>query len=273
MTPFSGDWPGLIERDARIPGDWPEGIVAVFVHGAMDRGAGMAHLARQLRDAPTLRYDRRGYGRAAVLGVGDLIRHVDDLIALVGSRRAVLFGHSFGGLVVLGAAATGRLDVRGLVTWEVPTPWIEGWTHWSVPDPGDDVEDRPGAIADAFMVATIGRDRFDRLPASTRAARRREGPALIADMDTRLSAGPPFEPSRIVARCIFGAGVRARAPYASGAGWLASRVPDGRAELVEGATHGAPTADARMVAGLLREVVAENRSAIESSEVRDAVSR
>lgn len=232
----------------------------------------MAHLARQLRDAPTLRYDRRGYGRAASCGVTDLVGHVDDLIGLVGSRPAVLFGHSFGGLVTLGAAATGRLDVRGVVTWEVPTPWIDGWTHWQIPDPGD-VTDRPAAIAEAFMVATIGRERFEQLPAATRAARRREGPALVADMDVRLSAGAPFEPSRVAAPCIFGAGIRARAPYASGARWLVSHVPDGRCELVEGATHGAPTADARMVAGLIRRVVAENPIRSDDSAGSDAVAR
>lgn len=247
------DWPGLVERPARGVGDWPGGQRAVLVHGAMDRGAGMAHLARRLRDAPTLRYDRRGYGRAIGLGTGRLVDHVDDLIAIVGTGPVVLFGHSFGGLVVLAAAATGRLDVRGVATWEVPTPWIDGWSGWELDDPGD-VDDRPGEIAEAFMRRAVGATTYDALPERTRAARRREGAALIADMDPTLAAAAPFDPVRITAPCAFGAGDVSPIAYTIGAKWLAARVPDGRLRLIGGASHGAPMSQPAEVVALIREV-------------------
>jgi pimeloyl-ACP methyl ester carboxylesterase len=246
-------WPGLVQRPARGEGDWPPGVRAVLVHGAMDRGAGMAHVARQLRDAPTLRYDRRGYGRAVDLGGGGLVVDVDDLIALAGPEPVVLFGHSFGGLVVMAAAATGRLDVRGVATWEVPTPWIDGWSGWKLDDPGD-VEDRPGAIAEAFMRRAVGAARYEALPAKTRAARRREGTALIADMDPLLAAGVPFDPSRVTAPCVFGAGDVSPIAYSVGAKWLAARVRHGRVRIIGGASHDAPMSRAAEVTALIREV-------------------
>lgn len=225
----------------------------MLVHGAMDRGAGMAHLARALRDVPTLRYDRRGYGRARRLGTGDLVCHVDDLVSIVGSRPVVLFGHSFGGLVVLSAAGTGRLDVRGLATWEVPTPWIHGWGVWR-PDamsPDKPITDR-GDIAEGFMRATVGQARWEALPERTRRDRRDEGPALIADMDPVLAAGVPFDPRRITVRCVFGAGDVSSAPYVAGAQWLARRVPVSEVRVLPGATHGAPTSRAGDIAALIR---------------------
>lgn len=244
----------------------------MLVHGTMDRGAGMAHLARRLRDAPTVRYDRRGYGRAVALGTGRLVDHVDDLIAIVGPGPAVLFGHSFGGLVVLAAAATGRLDVRGVATWEVPTPWIDGWSGWRLDDPGDG-DDPAGAIAEAFMRRAVGPATYDALPERTRAARRREGPALIADMDPVLAASTPFDPGRITASCVFGAGDVSPIAYTIGAKWLAARVPDGRVRLIGGATHGAPMARPDDVAALIREVATRSPGAPDTGDTggHDAV--
>ncbi len=242
------DWPGHIERPARGEGTWPADVWVVFVHGAMDRGAGMAHLARALRDAPTIRYDRRGYGRARRLGTGDLIRHVDDLIGIVGRRPVVLFGHSFGGLVVLSGAATGRLDVRGIATWEVPAPWIPGWGGWRAA--GDD----PAEVAEDFMRSMVGAQRWESLPARTRAERRAEGVALEADTDPVLTAGVPFDPSRITVPCVFGSGDVSAAPYPAAARWLADRVADGRVEIIPGATHGAPMARPGAIAALIRSV-------------------
>lgn len=247
-------WPGLIERPPRGASDWPEGVTAVLVHGTMDRGAGMAHVARVLRDAPTLRYDRRGYGRASGLGTGSLVRHSDDLVEIVGTRPAVLFGHSFGGLVVLAVAATGRLDVRAVVTWEVPTPWIPGWSGWRPdPDRSGPAGADPGDVAERFMRSAVGTKQWEALPERTRQARRAEGPALVADMDPTLAVGVPFDPQRISVPCVFGAGDVSVAPYIDGAEWLSSRVADGRVRVLAGAPHGAPMSRPADVADLIRD--------------------
>ena len=68
--------------------------IVVFVHGSMDRSSGFARVTRHLHDVPTLRYDRRGYGRSlAALGEGPGIGvdgHVDDLLAVLDGRPAVV---------------------------------------------------------------------------------------------------------------------------------------------------------------------------------------
>lgn len=272
--PEAETWPGLIIRPARGPGAWPRELCAVLIHGAMDRGAGMAHVARQLRDAPTLRYDRRGYGRAATLAEGGLVRHVDDLIGIVEDRPVVLFGHSFGALVALSAAATGRIDVRGIATWEAPTPWIDQWPPWGLADPGDGDDTDPCAgRAEVFMRSMIGDDAWSALPERTRTARRREGAALAADVDPILASGVPFDPARIAAPCVFGAGDVSGAPYRPGATWLAEHVLDGRTLVVPGAPHGAPTAMPSMIAEMIRSVASTAATHDSSEPGADAFAR
>lgn len=265
--PHVNPWPGLIERPARGTGSWPDQVWVVFVHGAMDRGAGMAHLARALRDAPTIRYDRRGYGRARALPTGDLVGHVDDLIGIVAGRPVVLFGHSFGGLVVLAAAATGRLDVRGVATWEVPAPWITGWGGWSPSMQGRS----PATVAEDFMRAAVGPQRWESLPERTRQARRAEGPSLLADMDPVLSAGAPFDPSRITAPCVFGAGEISPAPYPAAARWLAGHIAGARVRVIPDAPHGAPMSRPGEIASLIRSVLDADHHGGESGRGDDAV--
>ena len=87
----------------RHAGDDPQ---IVLVHGAMDRGAGMLRVARQLRGRAVVRYDRRGYGRS--VDTGPAVRfgdQVDDLRAIVADRPTVLFGHSYGGVIAMALAA------------------------------------------------------------------------------------------------------------------------------------------------------------------------
>ncbi|MBS1848722.1 MAG: alpha/beta hydrolase [Actinobacteria bacterium] len=260
-------WPGLV---ARRPRSGVDGPTLVFVHGAMDRGAGMAQLTRRFGDVPTMRYDRRGYGRAIGLGTGDLARHVDDLVGLVADRPVVLFGHSFGGLVVLGAAASGRLDVRAVITWEVPTPWIDRWPGWARVTIGGS-SDPAGDTAEAFMCSTIGRDRWERLGPSTRGARRAEGASLIADLDPRLAEASPFDPAQIDVPCTFGVGTVGSTPYQAAAAWMADRVPNSKVEIVDGAGHDAPVAQAESVARLVTATLAASQGDTTIVEGRDAV--
>lgn len=82
-----------------------DGPVVVLVHGSMDRSTGMLALARQLdHQWRVVRYDRRGYARSSHDGPFDVADQVADLWRIVGDRRVVLFGHSYGGNVALAAS-------------------------------------------------------------------------------------------------------------------------------------------------------------------------
>src|SRR5687768_10932247 len=88
----------------------PDAPLIVLIHGSMDRSAGMLRLSRRLDDSfRVLRYDRRGYGRSAAIDGGwegfDIGAQVDDLVSLLGGRRALLMGHSYGGNVAMATAA------------------------------------------------------------------------------------------------------------------------------------------------------------------------
>src|SRR4051794_22340763 len=104
-----------------------EDLPVVLVHGAMDRNTSFAKVAELLVPRPVVRYDRRGYGRSQSAGTGDLATHVADLLAILDGRPAVLVGHSFGGLVALGAAAAAPELVPALGTYEAPVPWADWW--------------------------------------------------------------------------------------------------------------------------------------------------
>jgi pimeloyl-ACP methyl ester carboxylesterase len=73
-------------------------------------------------------YDRRGYqGSRGLVPLG-LEFHVDDLLAL--ARReaekgpVLYFGHSFGGVVALGAALRDPALSQQVIAYEAPLPWV-----------------------------------------------------------------------------------------------------------------------------------------------------
>ena len=102
---LSGDGPSfeLVVVEAGSGDD-----VVVLVHGVLDRGRSFRRVAEILAtDFRVLYYDRRGYAAAAdpfALPV-DADRHITDLLAVLDGRPATVVGHSFGGVIALGAAA------------------------------------------------------------------------------------------------------------------------------------------------------------------------
>ena len=100
-----------------------------LVHGSMDRSAGLLKLSRRLDDDHrVLRYDRRGYGRSAPHpGPFGMDGQVDDLVALLDERPAVVFGHSYGGNVALAVAARRPDLVRAVGVYESPLSWLDWW--------------------------------------------------------------------------------------------------------------------------------------------------
>jgi len=102
---------------------WGDGEPAVFVHGSFGWGEETFRAQRPLADAyKLLLVDRRGFG-----GTPPADRRVDfdsdaedvaDILECEG--RAHLVGHSYGGVVVLLAAARRRSAVRSLCVIEPP---------------------------------------------------------------------------------------------------------------------------------------------------------
>lgn len=106
------------------------GTLVVFVHGAFGWGRSFDRVAAKLRpEITSWFYDRRGYGEASrASGVPATVdRHIDDIVALLDGRRAVLIGHSFGGVMVLGAAVRAPELVAAIGIYETPIAWAPGW--------------------------------------------------------------------------------------------------------------------------------------------------
>lgn len=236
----------------------PDAALVVLVHGSMDRARSFAKVQRDLRDLRTLAYDRRGYGRSRHLGGPfDVPTQVGDLFAVLAGRRAVVVGHSFGGLVAL-AAAEARPDlVRAVGAFETPLPWRPGWPP-----------DTPGAVAVA-EAATLGVDvameRFARhvlgdatwegLGDTFRAERLADGPALVGEVGASRLA-PAFDPARIAVPVVAGRGEGHAPHHRWTAEELARIVPGTVLSVLAGAGHDAHRTHPEAFAAFVRKVVA-----------------
>lgn len=242
-------------------GDAP---LVVLVHGTLDRSSSFVKVAALLDDLHVVVYDRRGYGRSRDAlsdggsPTGTFTGHMDDLLAVLDGRRAVVVGHSYGGVVSLGAAVRRPDLVAAVGAYEAPMPWMPWY-------PGDTAGGRaleaalqgsPADAAEAFMRRMIGDDGWERLPGRTQGERRAEGPALLADMRSLREAGVPFDPADVQVPVVVGHGSLSPEHLRVAAERMAAALPD--AELIElpGADHGAHLGQAAGFAGLVRRAVA-----------------
>jgi pimeloyl-ACP methyl ester carboxylesterase len=241
-----------VERGAGAPGP-----LVVLVHGSLDRGAAFARVvaAEALAGLHTIRYDRRGYGRSIDVGPpAGLGEHVDDLLAVVGGRPAVVVGHSFGGLVGLVAAVRAPEAVQAVAAFEPPQPWLPWWPGTSAG--GAAMEVAPADAAEAFLRRMVGDARWEALPERTRAIRRREGTALAAELASVRSAPvPPLDPSGLTVPLLVGRGTRSSDHLRRSAEELARAVPGAELTELEGADHGAHLTHPAEVAGWARRAV------------------
>ena len=250
------------------PADAP---VVVLIHGAMDRSASFGRSARLLADLPVIRYDRRGYGHSTDLGVGDLDLHVADVVTVLARRPAILVGHSIGGVIALAAAQREPALVMSIGAWEAPMPWAPWWPKSSaggaalgaVPQtgtagsPGSDLsEAQAGDAAERFMRKMIGDDRWGRLPPGTRAARRAEGRALVADVGSLRRETAPYDATALAQPVVAGCGSESVPYHRRAATELAATVVRAELMVVEGASHGAHLSHPRDFAGFVRRAAA-----------------
>lgn len=225
----------------------------VLVHGSMDRASSFTRLMTRLREWSIVAYDRRGYAGSASTGPPVTFdEQVDDLIRVLDGESAVAFGHSFGGDVVLAAAAEHPDLIPAAVVWEPPQPWLAWWAESSA-GRGLPAELDPEERAEWFMRRMVGDRVWGRLPASTRAQRRSEGLTLHAEI-TSLTVSPPFATASVGVPVIVGRGGRSPAHQRRAARELAAALPFGQLVEIADAGHGAHVSHPAEVAALVERV-------------------
>ena len=106
--------------------------------------------------------------------------HVDDLLAVIDGRPAVVVGHSYGGDIALGAALRpgGSGADPGRRRLRAPDAVARHLGHPAQPGAGRPAsgDDDPGMVAERFFRRMVGDSAWDRLPEATKEARRADGP-------------------------------------------------------------------------------------------------
>lgn len=245
--------------------DDPKGALTpavILVHGSLDRGDSFRRVVRRLPELVTITYDRRGYQGSRDAGPTNLAGHIDDLIGLITSVRGpggpagcgapVVVGHSLGGDVAMGAALERPDLVAAVGAFEPPLPWL-GFRRQGGRPP---LEGDPGDEAERFFRRMAGDHAWGRLTPSGQAARKADGPALLAELRS-LHQDPPLELTRLSVPVVLGRGGAASAGHhRQGAAWLAQRLGDAELYEIPGAGHGAHLSHPDAFAGLVRRVVA-----------------
>lgn len=243
---------GLAVQEQSGDGSTPP---VVIVHGGMDRATSFGRIVRLLPDVPIRRYDRRGYGRSEPGTAVDLDRHVADLLTVIGDRPAAVFGHSIGGTIALVTAARHPERISGLLVYESPNPAARP----SGPSRTRRLRDlAPEDAAEQFMITMAGERVWRRLPARTRDERRREGPALLADLSI-VEDLDGFDLSAVQVPVIVGVGERSGTRRHDEARELSVALPDAELVVVEGAVHGVHLGDPAAAAELIRSLRARCR--------------
>ncbi|HEY1635311.1 MAG TPA: alpha/beta hydrolase [Acidimicrobiales bacterium] len=230
--------------------------LVVLIHGSMDRGPSFSRVVSRLSDLWVLTYDRRGYHRSrqAVPLAHTLDEHVDDLFAVLAGRHAVAAGHSYGGAMALTAAWRRPEQIRAVVAYEPPAPWLPWWPTRSAGGSAAGARG-PEDAAESFMRRMIGDARWERLPERTRARRRDEGHALIAEMASMRDGGAPFDPTGVSVPTVIARGELSLPHHRRGVEVLADLVPGAELVEVEGAGHGAHLTHPDAFAAIVRRAL------------------
>lgn len=232
----------------------PEAPVFLVVHGTMDRASTFRRVASYLEPCQVIGYDRRGYAGSVSRGLTQTFDdQVDDLLEVVGHRKVIGFGHSYGGVVLLTTASRHPELFSGIVAWETPRSWMEYWPTDSGSKTAVAGREDPEAAAEGFMRHVIGDRIWERLPHSTRTQRRSEGPAMLADFEA-VGSTPMFHPEQLQMPVTVGYGGKAKAHHVRNAVELAAGIPQGREVTFSDAGHNAHLSHPEAVAGLLKDM-------------------
>ena len=225
----------------------------VCVHGGLDRGGSFARLARRTEDFDLVAYDRRGYQGSRDLQPLSLALDVADLLEVVRveATRApvILFGHSFGGVVVLGAALAEPSLTSVAIVYETPLPWILPRKSSRPPLSLD-----PRAEAERFFRRIVSNGAWERLNESERESRLADGPALLSDLTSLHLGEAPFDLAELTVPTLYAYGDGLiRDYYRLLSAELATVNPAIRSRELEDAAHGAHLSRPDQLAGLVAE--------------------
>jgi pimeloyl-ACP methyl ester carboxylesterase len=121
------------------------------------------------------------------------------------------------------------------------------------------VAEDPGDEAERFYRRMVGDGSWEHLSEAGRAARRADGPALVADLQS--FRGPaPFDVTRLAVPAVFGrGGPRAALHHRLATAWLAAHVPGAALFEIGGAGHGAHLSHPDGFADFVHAAVAAGR--------------
>ena len=164
---------------------------------------------------------------------------VEDLARLLGGRRALLVGHSYGGNVALTLGAQQPQLVAAIVVYESPMSWEPWWPGTTGGGAALAAGRDGGRAAEVFMRGLVGDAAWDRLPERTRDKRRAEGEAMLGELSD-LRRNRPWIASEITCPVMIGRGTNGRPHHQDGARQLHEQISGSQLVTLDGCRHDAP---------------------------------
>jgi pimeloyl-ACP methyl ester carboxylesterase len=226
--------------------DDPDAPVVVLVHGVFDSMASFDGVVAELAPEHTVvTYDRRGWGGSRDLRPAmALADHADDLLMVVGERRATVVGHSYGGVVGLLAATRRPELVASLAVFEPTVAWTDWWP---------DLETMNGQGAEFRDMLREGSEYLPR-PTSAERAANRESVAR----DLSLVQRQPFAFADVTVPRLVG-GSTNTTPWDFQTGARLATILDAELVVFDGAGHPAHRTHPQEFADFARRAVALGR--------------
>jgi pimeloyl-ACP methyl ester carboxylesterase len=228
----------------------------VFVHGVLDRGRSFGRVAALLDDECHMTwYDRRGYGDslgAPGVPVG-VDTHIADLVDVLDGRRAVVVGHSFGGVSALGAALAVPELVDAVVIYETGMAWAAGW---------DDSRMRAmlwGEQPESAAVRMMLGERLDRMAPEEQASWLAQSRAFVAEERSVRTGTPPFDLAALAVPLVYGSDRNPMADVVES--YLSATVPGVEVVRLAGAGHNAHRSQPAGFADLVRRGIRRGTAA------------
>ena len=175
--------------------------LVLLVHGVLDNLRSFASVMDRLdSECRMLAYDRRGYGTSADAdGVpADAERHIEDLLAVLDGRPAVVVGHSFGGVIAAGAAARAPELCRALVLYESGMAWLPGW------DDGPMREVLWAADPEDAGLRLMFGERYLTMNPEQRRRRRAQASSFVTEERSVRGDVPPYDVAALTMPVVYG---------------------------------------------------------------------